>query len=81
MFTARIFKCKIINFGDVTNENKTEHNSKWQYIPERPYRVLIIRGFGTGKTNSLLNKINNQPDTDKIYLHPKKTDMKQNINI
>ena len=27
---------------------------------------------GSGKTNALLNLINNQPDIDKIYLYPKK---------
>ena len=32
------------------------------------YRILTIRGSGSGKTNSLLNLINNQPDIDKIYL-------------
>ena len=28
-------------------------------------------GFRTGKTNALLNLINNQPDIDKIYLYAK----------
>ena len=32
---------------------------------------MITGGFGTGKTNSLLNIINNQPDTDKISLYTK----------
>ena len=36
-----------------------------------PYRILIIGGFGSGKTNALLNLINNQPDIDKIYLYAK----------
>ena len=35
------------------------------------YRILTIRGSGSGKTNSLLNLINNQPDIDKIYLFAK----------
>ena len=50
---------------------KTEHNSKWPYIPDHPYRILIIGGSGSGKTNALLNLINNQPDIDKIYLYAK----------
>ena len=54
-----------------TNENKTEHNSKWSSIPDHPYRTHIIGGSGSGKTNSLLNLINNQPDIDKIYLYAK----------
>ena len=61
----------MINFDDYTNENKTQHNSKWPYIPDHPYRILIIGGSGSGKTNALLNLINNQPDIDKIYLYGK----------
>ena len=48
-----------------------EHNSKWSYIPDHPYRILLIGGSGSGKTNALLNLINNQPDIDKIYLYAK----------
>ena len=61
----------MINFDDYTNENKIEHNSKWPYIPDHPYRILIIGGSGSGKRNTLLNLINNQPDMDKIYLYAK----------
>ena len=61
----------MINFDDYTNENKIEHNSKWPHIPDHPYRILIIGGSGSGKTNALLNLINNQPDIDKIYLNAK----------
>ena len=59
------------NFGDYANENKTEHNLKWTYIPDQPYRILIIGSSGSGKTNALLNLINKQPDIDKIYLYAK----------
>ena len=38
---------------------------------QNPYRILIIGGFGSRKTNALLNPINNQPDIDKIYLYAK----------
>ena len=61
----------MINFDEYTNENKTEHNLKWPYIPDRPYRVVIIGGSRSGKTNILLNIVNNQPDIDKIYLYAK----------
>ena len=61
----------MINFDEYTNENKIEHNSKWPYIPDHPYRILIIGGSGSGKTNALLHLINNQPDIDKIYLYAK----------
>ena len=61
----------MINFDDYINENKTEHNSKWPYIPDNPYRILLIGGSGSGKTNVLLNLIYKQPDIDKIYLYAK----------
>ena len=66
----------MISFDDYVNENKTKHNSKWPYIPDHPYRILIIEGSGSGKTNALLNLINNQllikqSDIDKIYLYAK----------
>ena len=43
----------------------------WPYIPDHPYRILIIRGSGSGKKNVLLNLIENQPDIDKIYFYAK----------
>ena len=61
----------MINFDDYINENIIEHNSKWPYIPDHPYRILIVGGSGSGKTNVLLNLIKNQPDIDKIYLYAK----------
>ena len=61
----------MINLDDYTNENKIEHNSKWPHIPDHPYRILIVGGSGLGKTNALLNLINNQLDIDKIYLYAK----------
>ena len=61
----------MINFDGYTNENIIEHNSKWPHIPDHPYRILIIGGSGSRKTNALLNLINNQPDINKIYLYAK----------
>ena len=71
----------MINFHDYVNENngitfKTvqelrSYNSNWPYIIDNLYRILIIDGSGSGKTNSLVNLINNQPDIDKIHLHAK----------
>ena len=59
----------MINFDNYVNENKTKHNKNWPYIPDYPYRILIIGGSGSGKTNALINLINEQNDIDKIYLH------------
>ena len=70
----------MIDFDDYANENKTEHNSKWPYTPNHPYKILIIGGSGSGKKNALLNLINNQPDINKIYVYAKDP-MKQNINF
>ena len=61
----------MINFNEYTNENKIEHHSKWPHISDHPYRILIIGGSGSGKTNALLNLINNQSYIDKIYLYAK----------
>ena len=61
----------MINFDNYVNENKTKHNKNWPYIPDHPYRILIIGGSGSGKTNVLLNLIEKQPDIDKIYLYSK----------
>ena len=40
-------------------------------MPNHPYKILIIGGSRSGKTNALLNLINNQPDINKIYLYAK----------
>ena len=61
----------MINFDNYFNENKTEHNKNWPYIPDHPCRILIIGGSRYGKTNVSLNLIEKQPDIDKIYLYAK----------
>ena len=59
----------MINLDSITNKNNKKYNEKWPYIPNHPYRILIIGGSGSGKTNTLLNLINEQNDIDKIYLY------------
>ena len=61
----------MINFDNFVNENKTEQNKNWAYIPDHPYRILIIGVSGPGKTSLLLNLIENQSGIDKIYLYAK----------
>ena len=41
------------------------------YIPDHPYRILIIGGSWSGKTNTLFYLMNEQKDIDKIYLYAK----------
>ena len=62
---------KMINFDDVTKENIKEHNPNWPQIFDHPYRMLIIGGSGSGKTNSSFNLISHQPDIDKVFLYVK----------
>ena len=48
------------------------HNPKWPYILDHIYRILIIGGSGSGKTNLLLNLVKHlQIDIGKIYLYVK----------
>ena len=65
-----LYFTKILNVDNITNENNKEHKEKWPYIPDHPYRILIIGG-----SVSLLNLISQQDDIDKIYLYAK--DVKQ----
>ena len=37
----------MINFDDYSNENRTEDNPKWPYIPDDRCRILIIGGTYT----------------------------------
>ena len=47
----------MFNLDNTTNESNKEHNKKWPFIPDHSYRIFIIAGFESGKTNALLNLI------------------------
>ena len=61
----------MINLDNTVNYKNKKHNEKWPYITDHPYRILIIDGSESGKTNTLLHLINEQKDIDKIYLYAK----------
>ena len=51
----------MFNFDYITKEDK-KHKPNRPEIPDHPYRILIVRGSGSGKTIALLNLINHEPD-------------------
>ena len=53
----------MLNFDCITKE----HNLNWPEIPDHPYKILIIGGSLSGKTNALYNLINHEPVNDKTY--------------
>ena len=47
-------------------------NPNCHYIPDHSYRILIIGGSGSEKSNVLLNLIKHEPpNIDKFYLYVK----------
>ena len=61
----------MINFDCILKENIKVYNQNCPQILDHTYRILIIGISRSGKTNSLFNVINQQPDIDKIYLYAK----------
>ena len=61
----------MFNLDSITNENNKEHYKNWPFFPDHLYRILIIGGSGSGKTNALLILISQQDDIDKICLYAK----------
>ena len=59
----------MINLDSITNESNKKHIEKWPFIPDHWYRIIIIGDPGSGKTNALINLINEQNDIDKIYFY------------
>ena len=54
----------MFNLDPITNKNNKGDDKKW------PYRILIIGSSGSGKTNALLNLIQQDNDNliDRIHL-------------
>ena len=53
------------------------HNLNWPYIPDHPYRILIICGSGSEKTIALLNLIKNQQQN--VFIHQRSIRIKVSI--
>ena len=66
----------MVDFDYVTKE----HNQNLSQIPGHPYRILIIIGSGSGKTNLLFNLISHEPNIDQ-FIYMLKIHMKQNITF
>ena len=50
----------MVDFDEVTNENKTEHNPNWPNVPDHPYGILIIGDSGWIRKNKCVIKFNKQ---------------------
>ena len=59
----------MFNFDYITKEDIKQYNPNWPEITNYQYRILIIGGYGSGKTGALLNLINHEPDIDQICLY------------
>ena len=57
---------KMINFDCVTKEDIKEHNSNWPEISNHTYRILIIGGSGSGKTNAFFKRLRLEDELDQI---------------
>ena len=76
----------MVNYDYIIKENMKNHNPNGPPSPDHSYRILIVGGSGSGKTNALLNLIKQQDDgnysdsvADKIYTLT--IQMTQNISI
>ena len=45
----------MINFDEYVNQNKTEHNQKWPYIPDHPHKMQV-----QDLENKCIIEVNNQ---------------------
>ena len=69
MMICRMFQMMMKNYHE---SFEIIHNPNWPYISDYPFRILIIGGLQSWKTNVLLNLLKHQrPDIDKIYFYIK----------
>ena len=62
---------------------KINHYPNCPYIRDHPSQMLINGGSGSGKTNALLNLINQRPDIAILtkLIYTSKIHLSQNINF
>ena len=58
----------MFNFDYITKKDIKKHNANWPEISGHPYRILIVEGSESEKTNALLNIINHKPDSDNFFI-------------
>ena len=61
----------MINFDDVANESIKGYNPNWPQISDHSYKILIVGGCWSRKTNLLFNLKSHQADISKNYIHAK----------
>ena len=61
----------MFSFDYITKKGIQEQNPSRPQSLDRPYKVIIIGGWGSAKTNLFLNLINYHPNTEKSYLYSK----------
>ena len=59
---------------------ETNHHTNLPYIPDHPYRILIIVGSGSGKLTALLNLIKNQRADIHKFIYMSKIHLDISIN-
>ena len=57
----------MFNLEVIKEENNAEYNSKWSYIKDNPYKILLAGGSGSEKTNVLLRLITKEDSDVRIY--------------
>ena len=58
MFIKIFYQIKVIVIMKNHEQSvEVNHNLKWPYIPDNPYKISIIGDSGSRKTNVLLNLI------------------------
>ena len=61
----------MINFDDLTKENRKKHNSNCHKFLVIHTEYQLLDALDLGKTNSLFNVISQHRDIDKTYFYAK----------